>query len=172
MPSGTYEIELRFLIEATGWPRSLNPLTITQGYLSLDPSRSVRVRAIDDGDAFLTVKGPTEGAKKQEFEYAIPVADASSLLQLCEFRIVKLRHAIPIGSLIWEIDEFLDQNAGLVVAEVELRQESEAERVRHDRPEWAGPELTGAHEYSNLSLSQHPYADWTPEERKLRLASS
>jgi adenylate cyclase len=132
----------------------------------------VRVRTIDDGAAFLTVKGPTEGAKRPEFEYAIPVVDAHSLLQLCEGRIVKLRHAISIGPLTWEIDEFLDQNAGLVVAEVELHQESDAERVRNDRPEWAGPELTGVHQYSNLSLSQRPYSDWTPEERKLRFASS
>ena len=172
MSSDPYEIEIRFLIQATTWPRTPNPLTITQGYLSIDPSRTVRVRVVDNGSAFLTIKGPTEGATRLEFEYAIPAAHAHSLLEMCECRVTKLRHAIPMGRWTWEVDEFLDRNAGLVIAEVELEQESEADQIRRSRPEWAGPELTGLHEYSNLNLSQHPYAEWTLEERKLRVASA
>ncbi|MCH2172129.1 CYTH domain-containing protein [Myxococcota bacterium] len=170
MSSDPYEIELRFLVQTTAWPRTPNPPTITQGYLSMDPTKSVRVRIVHDESAFLTIKGPSEGAKRREFEYAIPIVEARSLLEMCEFHVVKLRHEITMGRWTWEVDEFLDQNAGLVIAEVELQQESEAKQVRNLLPEWTGPEVTGIHEYSNLSLSQHPYGEWTPEEREFRTA--
>lgn len=107
--------------------------------------------------AFLTVKGITTGATRAEFEYGIPLADAEALLGMCDGPLVeKLRHRIQHGGHTWEIDEFLGENRGLVVAEIELRSEAEP----FAGPPWLGGEVTHDARYFNSNLAIHPFAHW------------
>jgi adenylate cyclase len=132
------------------------PNRLSQGYLSRDKQRTVRVR-IADQSAFLTVKGQTAGASRAEFEYAIPLADAEQLLALCDGPLVeKFRHVIEYEGLVWEVDEFLGENLGLVVAEVELVHEGQA----IIKPSWAGDEVTHDPRYFNSNLASQPYCRW------------
>ena len=113
------EIERKFLVQGDAW-RSAPAVYYSQGYLNRDKSRTVRVRIAGEA-AFLTIKGITQGASRAEFEYPIPLADAYQLLALCELPLIeKYRREIPYQGLLWEVDEFLGDNAGLVVAELEL----------------------------------------------------
>lgn len=120
------EIERKFLVTGTAYrsgPRTL----FKQGYLSIDPAHTIRVR-ISDKKAFLTIKGMTKGVERMEYEYQIPVTDAEEMLEnLCKQTIIeKYRYVLPAGNgLKWEVDEFLGANAGLVVAEIELRHSDE-----------------------------------------------
>ena len=149
------EIERKFLVIGDAW-RSAPSLLIRQGYLNRDPQRTVRVRTSDD-QAWVTVKGLTRGATRAEFEYPIPVGDAESLLELCEKPILeKRRYMIRHGSQIWEVDEFLGDNAGLVVAEAEV----EHEGTDLELPPWIGDEVTSEPRYYNSSLSIKPFKDW------------
>lgn len=151
------EIERKFLLSGDGW-RGLGTSTLMrQGYLAADPVRTVRVR-IEGERAVLTVKGKSTGASRGEWEYPIPVPDAAELLDgLCEQPLVeKVRHRIEHAGHVWEVDEFQGQNAGLVVAEIELASEDEA----FEKPDWIGQEVTGDKRYYNSSLIRHPYADW------------
>ena len=151
------EIERKFLVTGEAW-RSLGiPSLMRQGYLSLDPERTVRVR-IEGDQAFLTIKGKSQGATRGEWEYPIPVAEAAELLDtLCQQPLVeKIRHRIPGGPHTWEVDEFLGANAGLVVAEIELGSENET----FEKPEWLGPEVTDDSRYFNSNLIRHPYSAW------------
>ena len=112
------EIERKFLV--SGLIPESPCSSIRQAFLSLDPERTVRVR-IDSDSGFLTIKGRTEGAKRTEFEYEIPVSDAEELLKMCiGYPVEKVRHRIPIGSHTWEVDVFSGENEGLVVASVGL----------------------------------------------------
>lgn len=172
MSSGSIEIELRFLVEHADWPRAVRPHRIDQGYLTTNPARVVRVRLRDAEDGFLTIKGLTEGAKRLELEYPIPAADARALLELAEFRVTKRRHVVNIAPYVWEIDEFEGRNAGLVVAEVELEDTAQIPAARLARPAWAGPEITSAHEYSNLRLAERPFAEWSETEKRTRLGAA
>jgi CYTH domain-containing protein len=117
----------------------------------------VRVR-IEGGRAVLTIKGKTTGASRGEWEYDIPVADATELLDgLCEQpQVEKIRHRIEHAGHTWEVDEFLGLNAGLVVAEIELGAEDEA----FEKPDWIGVEVTGDKRYYNSSLIRQPYSQW------------
>jgi CYTH domain-containing protein len=127
-----------------------------QGYLNRDKLRTVRVRLAGEM-GFLTIKGPTHGATRAEFEYAIPLADALSLLELCEGPLIdKVRFQVPLGNVVWEVDEFAGDNAGLVVAEVELPSEDAA----FVRPDWLGEEVTHDARYFNSNLAQHPFYRW------------
>ena len=109
------EIERKFLVADESW-RQAEPHHFVQGYLTLDQQRTVRVR-IDGERAFLTVKGISVGARRKEFEYAIPVDDARQLLGLCMGNIIeKWRHVVEHAGMRWEVDEFTGENAGLVVA--------------------------------------------------------
>ena len=149
------EIERKFLVRGDGW-RTGPGTACCQGYLNRDKQRTVRVRILGDA-AFLTIKGPSVDAVRPEFEYPIPVADARELLALCERPLIeKRRHCVEHGGLTWEVDEFLDENAGLVVAEVELPAPDHPVTL----PDWVGDEVTRDHRYSNSSLSCHPYATW------------
>ena len=151
------EIERKFLVRSADWSReatSARPLR--QGYLAIDDGNTVRVRA-DGQRAWLTIKGRGEGITRPEFEYEIPVADAAALLALCRGRLVeKTRHLVPVGALCWEIDEFAGDNAGLVVAEIELPDEDTP--VPH--PAWLGEEVTADPRYLNANLAVHPFARW------------
>lgn len=151
------EIERKFLVEGDVW-RTLGEATLLrQGYLSLDPARTVRVR-IDGERAFLTIKGKSVGASRGEWEYPIPVSEAAELLdKLCQQPLVeKFRHRIASGQHTWEVDEFLGANAGLVVAEIELASEDEA----FEKPDWLGREVTGDARYFNSNLIRQPYSQW------------
>ena len=151
------EIERKFLVASEGWRREPGGVTrFSQGYLSRDPARTVRVRIAGD-EAFLTIKGATTGATRAEFEYAIPVAEAQQLLALSDGPAVeKLRHLRVVDGLTWEVDEFLGANAGLVVAEIELAREDQP----FTRPDWLGAEVTGDARYVNANLAVKPYALW------------
>lgn len=151
------EIERKFLPCSDGWRSLGQPVLLRQGYLSLDPARVVRVRI--EGDlGWLTIKGPSVGARRGEWEYPIPVQDAAELLDsLCQQPIIeKYRHRIVFDTMVWEVDEFLGANAGLVVAEIELRSEDQA----FAKPDWVGLEVTGDARYYNSSLISHPFSSW------------
>jgi adenylate cyclase len=128
-----------------------------QGYLTSDPVRTVRVR-IEGERAVITIKSKSTGATRGEWEYEIPVPDAAELLErLCEQPLVeKVRHRIGYKGHTWEVDEFQGENAGLVVAEIELGSEDEA----FEKPDWIGQEVTGDPRYYNSSLIRLPYSKW------------
>lgn len=151
------EIERKFLLQGDGWRSLGQPVLLRQGYLSSHKERVVRVR-IEGGQAMLTIKGRTVGASRGEWEYPIPLADAAELLDgLCEQPLIeKYRSRIAIGGHVWEVDEFLGANAGLVVAEIELGSEDEA----FDKPDWVGEEVTSDVRYLNANLIRHPYTSW------------
>ena len=150
------EIERKFLVNGDAWKRSKGTL-YRQGYLSTVKERTVRVR-LEGERAVLTIKGITRGATRAEFEYEIPFEDAEQLLDdLCERPLIeKTRYKIEHAGLIWEVDEFLNENAGLVVAEVEL----ESEDQQFDLPEWLGEEVTRDPRYFNANLVSHPFTKW------------
>jgi adenylate cyclase len=150
------EIERKFLVTGDDW-RSAPGVLIWQGYLNRDKHRTVRVR-VAGGQAFLTIKGATQGATRAEFEYPIPVADATALRALCDGPIIeKVRRRIDYAGFTWEVDEFFGDNAGLVVAEIELGSETEA----FAKPPWAGQEVTEDARYFNSNLAMHPYSEWS-----------
>jgi adenylate cyclase len=150
------EIERKFLVRDPSVVDGLPGLPYRQGYLSTDPERTVRVR-IAGARAWLTVKGATTGATRAEFEYPIPPADAVALLALCAGPLVeKTRHRVEHAGRTWEIDVFVGDNAGLVLAEVELP----AEDAPLDVPPWAGEEVTHDPRYVNARLVAHPYRTW------------
>jgi CYTH domain-containing protein len=155
------EIERKFLLASEGWRGQGIPTRMRQGYLSTDAARTVRVR-IEGERAVITIKGQSAGASRGEWEYEIPVADATELLDgLCEQpQVEKIRHRIEHAGHTWEVDEFLGLNAGLVVAEIELDAEDEA----FDKPDWIGQEVTGEKRYYNSSLVRMPYAQWQDKQ--------
>jgi len=142
------EIERKFLVQGHPWQEG-NGVWICQGYLSQSDHVTVRVRiAADQG--FLTIKGPTQGWSRCEFEYPIPFAEARQLLELCGTRVLeKRRHILLHQGDRWEIDEFLGQHAGLVLAEIELTSESQD----FARPPWLGPEVSDDPRYRNSQLA-------------------
>jgi len=149
------EIERKFLVQGDAW-RSAPAVYYSQGYLSRDKERTVRVRIAGEA-AFLTIKGITQGASRAEFEYPIPVADAHQLLALCEQPLIeKYRREVSFQGWLWEVDEFLGDNAGLVVAELELPDEEAV----FAKPDWVAAEVTGDERYYNANLCCHPYKDW------------
>ena len=153
------EIERKFLVQSS-WHPAASGEEIAQGYLSSVPERTVRVR-IRGERGYLTVKGRNGGAdaaRRAEFEYEIPVADARAMLALCEPGLCeKVRHVERAADgHDWEIDVFHGKNEGLIVAEVELGSEDEL----FERPDWLGEEVTGDKRYYNSCLAQHPYTEW------------
>ena len=151
------EIERKFLVRGDGWRSLAKGTACRQGYLNRAKERTVRIRTMDNR-AFLTVKGLTVGAVCTEYEYEIPLADGEAMLDaLAEKPIIeKTRYKVPLEGLTWEIDEFCGDNAGLIVAEVEL--ESEGQTFR--KPEWVGEEVTADLRYYNSNLVKHPFSKW------------
>ncbi|HEY0891991.1 MAG TPA: CYTH domain-containing protein [Cellvibrio sp.] len=149
------EIERKFLVLGDAW-RDAPPVFYSQGYLNRDKARTVRVRIAGE-EAFLTIKGTSVGARRAEFEYPIPVWDARELLALCEQPLIeKNRRKILHEGFIWEVDEFLGENLGLVVAEIELP----AEDAAFTKPDWVGAEVTDDARYFNSNLSRTPFTCW------------
>ena len=151
------EIERKFLVASNAWRAAAEGTRIRQGFLSTDPDRTVRVRLSGDRGT-LTIKGMSRGATRTEFEYTIPSEDAEILLDtLCRRPLIeKTRYLVPEGAHTWEIDVFEGDNAGLIVAEIELAHEEEA----FGRPAWLGDEVTDDARYFNACLVEKPFRDW------------
>ena len=151
------EIERKYLLADDGWRAGATGMLYRQGYLSAAVERNVRIRIIGDR-GYLTVKGQAAGITRLEYEYEIPLADAESMLdELCLKPLIeKTRYLAEHAGLTWEIDEFAGDNAGLVVAEVEL--EHEAQEIA--LPPWVGREVTDDPRYLNSNLIARPYSTW------------
>jgi adenylate cyclase len=151
------EIERKFLVRSEAWRSLAKGTSYRQGYLNSAKERTVRIRTIGD-KAFLTIKGLTVGATRSEYEYEIPLADCNAMLDaLAEKPIIeKKRYKVPREGLTWEIDEFFGENDGLIVAEVELKSETQI----FEKPEWVGEEVTADPRYFNSNLIKHPYSKW------------
>ena len=153
------EIERKFLVKNNNFKNEKHTkVYIKQGFLNSDKERVVRVRLKND-QGYLTIKGKsnTSGTTRFEWEKEILQKEAQDLFELCEKGIIeKYRYLITIGNHTFEVDEFLDDNEGLLVAEVELSSESE----HFEKPEWLGKEVTGDIKYYNSNLSKLPFKDW------------
>ncbi len=157
------EIERKFMVVGDYKKLATSHSRIMQGYICSGRGRTVRVRLRDD-KGYLTIKGPSlnGGLSRYEFEKEITRDEALSLMRLCEPGIIdKIRWLVPQGNHTYEVDEFFGDNAGLVVAEVELRSEDEY----FEHAPFLGVEVTGDRKYYNSSLRTYPYKDWKPEEK-------
>lgn len=153
------EIERKFLVVGERWRADVTrSVDMRQGYLSTEGGKaSMRVR-VEADSARLNIKASVVGAKRAEYDYEVPLAEGREILdQLCVGRLEKVRHFIEHDGLTWEVDEFTNDNAGLIVAEIEL--ESEAQVFRH--PDWLGREVTQDRRYYNHYLALHPFRTWT-----------
>jgi len=164
------EIERKFLVANEAWRAAAHAsIPMAQGYLNdlatVDSGAmrtSVRVRIAGEG-AYINLKSRELGHTRQEFDYPIPVDDARALLALCVGGVIdKRRHLVAHAGHVWEVDEFLGDNAGLVVAEIELASAGEA----FARPAWLGVEATDTPRYYNLALASRPYCQWRDDERR------
>ena len=156
------EIERKFLVNGTAWKSLAEGVVFRQGYLNSDKERTVRVRTMGD-KAKLTIKGPTRGIERKEFEYDIPLREAIYMLdELCEKPLIeKVRREIKHkDGMIWEVDEFEGENKGLVVAEIELKYKEQP----FDKPDWVGEDVSEKSKYFNVSLIKNPYSCWNKKE--------
>ena len=152
------EIERKFLLANADWRRAVTrSVTMLQGYLASSESCSIRVRLTAD-EARLNIKSATLGIERQEFDYALPKADAEHMLRtLCGTRTLnKTRHFVMYAGQEWEIDEFAGTNAGLIVAEIELTHRDQT----FSPPPWLGREVSDDVRYYNSRLVEFPYKDW------------
>ena len=152
------EIERKFLVVNDNWRELADSGTVyTQGYLVGSGQSSVRIR-IEGDNAFINIKSATLGIRRQEYEYHIPVSDATEMLEtLCEKPLIrKIRYHLNIEEFLWEIDEFDGENKGLIVAEIELKNETE----EFLRPDWIGEEVSHDPKYYNVSLVKCPFSQW------------
>jgi adenylate cyclase len=156
--SSHLEIERKFLIRKDLWYAVHKPEgeILQQGYLVAEPGKTVRIR-VSPSSGFLTIKGPSENATRDEFEYRIPREDALALLdKFVTRRVDKIRYTIVFKDKTWEIDEFFGASEGLIVAEIEL----DDPRESFEKPAWIGEEVTEDPRYSNAYLAGHPYCEW------------
>lgn len=163
------EIERKFLVDKKKWEAVEKPRGVHfhQAYITTDPRKVVRVR-ITDNKSFLTIKGQTTGITRNEFEYEIPRKDAEAIIsQFACCAIEKIRYTIQVKKNVWEIDEFLDENAGLIVAEIELKNEQEVFQI----PEWVSMEVTSEEKYYNFKLAQEPYSRWKPTAEQTKVST-
>jgi len=162
------EIERKFLLAGDGW-RSLvvRSQRLLQGYLTRPadgataPACSVRVR-IGGEAAWLNIKSANAGIERAEYEYPVPRVDAEQMLaRFCRGTVEKIRHHVPHAGQTFEIDEFFGDNAGLIVAELEL----DSVDAEFERPGWLGREVSDQRRYYNVHLLEHPYSRWSATER-------
>jgi len=151
------EIERKYLVAGGAWKDGATGTLYRQGYLSSVKERTVRVR-IAGGGAFLTIKGVNRGVTRTEFEYPIPLDDAAAMLDsLCEHPLIeKTRWVVPFAGFAWEVDEFHGENAGLVVAEVELP----TAETKPELPPWVREEVSSDPRYFNSNLAKKPFKAW------------
>ncbi|KIA82381.1 adenylate cyclase [Kaistella solincola] len=152
------EIERKFLVDKKAWQMLEKPAgeMYRQGYLLTDPAKTIRVQQTPD-KGFLTIKGICVGATRAEFEYEIPFDEANELLdQFASTSLSKMRYKILVGNNLWEVDEFFGDNEGLIVAEIELKDEAELFQI----PVWVEDEVTGDEKYYNSNLTLFPFTDW------------
>lgn len=153
-----WEIERKFLVKKDLW-NSLKKgegRFLKQGYILNDPQKTIRVR-VDGDKGFLTIKGITTGSTRAEYEYQIPKIEAEELLEkFCSNIISKIRYCIQHEGKLWEVDEFLEENEGLIVAEIELESEEEQFSI----PDWVSEEVTSDSKYYNSNLSLKPFKSW------------
>lgn len=151
------EIERKFLIKGNSWRGLTEGSVYRQGYISTKNQVTVRVRIVGDS-GYLTIKGPSVKYSRLEFEYEIPLADAQVMLDtLCQRPLIeKIRYRVEWGGLIWEIDEFDGVNKGLILAEVELSEETQ----QIELPMWIGKEVSDDPRYFNINLVKHPFEQW------------
>ncbi len=157
------EIERKYLLRSEDWKALAHrKIKMHQGYLCNNTQTSVRIR-IEDQQANINIKSMTVGISRAEYEYSIPVAEASELLQtLCKKpQIQKTRYLVKHANKLWEIDAFEGDNAGLIVAEVELRSEDE----QIEMPQWIDKEVSMHERYYNMRLTEYPYSEWSKNEK-------
>ena len=153
-----FEIERKFLVRGQEWRRLASvAMRLRQAYLAAGDKSSTRVRIKDDRSASVTIKAKGTGLRRLEVEYPISLIDGEALMSLRQSGLIeKVRHRVPWQHHTWDVDVFGGDNAGLILAEIELRDEREA----FERPPWLGLEVTGQPRYYNSSLAQRPYASW------------
>jgi len=150
------EIERKFLVRSGFVPKGEHQIQMVQAYLCADPERTVRVRIAGE-KAFLTIKGKMTGISRPEFEYEIPVDDATELMKLAVYPpVAKIRHLIVYQGKKWEVDIFSGFNSGLILAEVELNDDNETVHL----PEWIAEEVSDDLRYHNSQLAKNPYLNW------------
>jgi CYTH domain-containing protein len=152
------EIERKYLVSKDTWDKTIKEEThfIKQGYILNHPGKTIRIRIKDD-KGYITIKGLSTGASRPEFEYEIPWEDAKELVdKFCESTTTKIRNIIVHNGKRWEVDEFLEDNKGLIIAEIELKSDDET----YDLPEWIDKEVTGEEKYYNSGLSVNPFKNW------------
>src|SRR5262249_22534668 len=153
-----FEIERKYLVSNAEWHRlTTGRARIRQAYLPTEAGLSLRVRVKNDDYATLTMKSRERQLRRLEFEYTIQTADTARLMALRRGSVIgKVRHTLPWHGLMWEVDVFSGENAGLVIAEIELRHEHQ----HFAFPRWLAEEVTGQPRYYNRSLAQHPFCSW------------
>ena len=152
------EIERKFLVKGDQWRTLSQGMLYRQGYIATQNLTTVRVRLVGD-QGYLTIKGKTDNFSRVEYEYPIPGSDAQEMLEtLCDRPLIeKTRYRIEDKKLVWEVDEFIGENEGLIFAEVELTQENQDVEL----PDWIGQEVTGDPNYYNANLVRHPFNQWS-----------
>jgi CYTH domain-containing protein len=161
------EIERKYLVHHDKWKRITKPhgQHFKQGYILISPEKTIRIR-LSDMHGFITIKGKTTGASRPEYEYEIPLSDAKELLDnFCIGSLSKTRYKIKYKNNFWEVDEFAGDNAGLLIAEIELKSEDDL----FDIPEWVEKEVTGDIKYYNANLIMNPYKNWEKTERNKKM---
>ncbi|MBL7905967.1 MAG: CYTH domain-containing protein [Bacteroidales bacterium] len=156
------EIEHKFLVNSFDYRSLAVPVFYRQGYLAAMPDKIIRVRTVAE-KGYITIKSRISTLTRKEFEFEIPSADAAQMLdELCIGPLIeKMRYKVDFEGYTWEVDEFLGDNAGLVIAEIEVTSEAET----FPKPAWVGLEVTGQPRYLNSNLSKHPFKTWESEQR-------
>jgi adenylate cyclase len=153
-----FEIERKFLVRRRVWQELATDRTsIRQAYLASAEKASIRVRIKGASAATLTVKSRPRRLRRLELEYDIPVLEAEALMQLRQGSVIeKSRYSVPCGNLVWQIDVFSGDNAGLTMAEIELSDVNQ----RVELPDWVGTEVTGQLPFYNSALAERPFSSW------------
>ncbi len=151
------EIERKFLVKSSDWKNLGSKKFYRQGYLLISKELTIRIRTVENL-GFITIKGERSGISRKEFECQIPVDDALDMINnACEKPIIeKYRTKIKLNDDTWEVDEFVGDNEGLVIAEIELKDENQKIIL----PDWVGEEVTNDYRYTNSYLVKHPFKNW------------
>ena len=152
------EIERKFLVNAEKWKalEKPEPQLYRQGYFTTNPGKSIRIRN-SGKKSYLTIKSEVAEMTRSEFEYEIPNDDALELLdKFCDAELQKHRYIIFYNNKKWEIDVFLNENQGLIIAEIELLNPDENIAL----PDWVDEEVTGVEKYYNARLVDEPFTRW------------